>query len=54
MQLRREASSSLDRISVTQSEIAPLQDNRPSNYRTYTTNPEERQSRRDVSDGKAT
>ena len=50
MQLRREASSSLDRISVTQSEIAPLQDNRPSNYRTYTTNPEERQSRRDVSD----
>ena len=51
IQLRRESSSSLDRVSVTQSEIAPLQDNRPSNYRTYTTNPEERQSRRDVSDG---
>lgn len=51
MQLRREASSSLDRVSVTQSEIAPLQDNRPtSDYRTYTTNPEDRQSRRDASD----
>lgn len=51
IQLRREASSSLDRVSVTQSEIAPLQDNRPTpDYRTYTTNPEDRQSRRDASD----
>ncbi|MBW4637483.1 MAG: DUF948 domain-containing protein [Gloeocapsa sp. UFS-A4-WI-NPMV-4B04] len=50
MQLRREASASLDRVSVTQSEIAPLQDNRPPDYRTYTTNPKDRQSRRDVSD----
>lgn len=49
MQLRREASSSLERVSVTQSEIAPLQD-RPPDYRTYTTNPEDRrQSRRNVS-----
>ena len=50
MQLRREASSSLDRVSVTQSNITPLQDNRPPDYRTYTTNPEGRQSRRDASD----
>lgn len=49
MQLRREASSSLDRVSVTQSEIAPLQDNRPPDYRTYTSNSDERQSR-DTSD----
>lgn len=49
MQLRREASSSLDRLSVTQSEIAPLQDNRSPDYRTYTTNSDERH-RRDASD----
>ena len=48
MQLRREASS-LDRVSVTQSELAPLQDNRSPDYRTYTTN-DDRQSRRDASD----
>lgn len=48
IQLRREASS-LERVSVTQSEIAPLQDNPPSDYRTYTTN-DDRQSRRDASD----
>lgn len=50
IQLRREASASLGRVSVTQPEIAPLQDNRPPDYRTYTTNPEDRQSRRDASD----
>ena len=50
MQLRRESSSSLDRVSVTQSDIAPLQDNRPPDYRTYTTNSDDRQSRRDASD----
>ena len=49
IQLRRESSSSLDRVSVTQSEIAPLQDNRSPDYRTYTTN-DDRQSRRDASD----
>lgn len=50
MQLRREASASLDRVSVTQPEIAPSQDTRPTpDYRTYTTNPEDRH-RRDASD----
>lgn len=50
MQLRRESSATLDRLNVTQSEIAPLQDNPPPDYRTHTTNSDDRQSRRDASD----
>lgn len=49
VQLRRDASSSLERGSVAQSEIAPLQDNRPLDYRSYPTNLEDRH-RRDASD----